>query len=76
MRLRLGVGLPGPFYLTSGHRRRRSGNVGAVVFLVAVVALLCFASPWFAVVVGAFLVFAVVAVVHDYRHGIAPGKRR
>jgi hypothetical protein len=73
MRIRFGVGLPGPFRLTGGHSRARGGGS---LFAVVLVVLLCIARPWIGLAVGAFLVVVVVCVVHDQRHGLPVGRRR
>lgn len=72
MRIRFGVGLPGPFWLTSGRSRGRGG----LAFGLVLVGLLAIAWPWFAVGVAAFVGLVAVCVAHDRRHGIPVGRRR
>jgi hypothetical protein len=40
VRIRFGLGLPGPFYLTSGRSRGSRSVFGAVLFLIVVCALI------------------------------------
>lgn len=63
-RIRWGIGLPGPFVLTSsGRRRRGSSGVGWALFAVLVLVGLGFAYPVFGIVLGALIVAGVIAVL-------------
>jgi hypothetical protein len=72
MRIRFGVGLPGPFHLSSGGSARGGGSVLAVLLVVA----LCLASWWIAAAVLGFVALVVVCVLHDRARGIPVGRRR
>lgn len=72
MRVRLGVGLPGPFVLTSGRRRRRSPNGAAWLAVLGLFALaIGWAHPW----IGAVLILFVGALVLAARTDVRRTRR-
>lgn len=69
-RIRWGIGLPGPFVLTSSGRRRRgsSSGLGWALFALLVLIGLCFEFPVFGwTVLGLVVVGAVVLAVKAVR---------